>query len=727
MSKAAKKVRLDPGELREPSEAELRLDRSRQLIDREPVYEALLDIFNDIEKGFDRQSERSDALMDFWDVYNCILGPRQVYNGNSSIFTPIVHSAIEARKTRFTNQLFPRNGRYVEAVSSDDNIPYAETALIEHYIQRAKLRTQVCPALIKNGDIEGQCTIQVTWEEFRRHVAQRVKTPIRIEDILTDEDMDDIAEEELIEGRPVVSVIADPDLLVLPTTANSIEEALRDGGSVTTICRWSEAKIMRMIESGEIDNEAGEDLLDELKQDDKNQQRRDKPKEMVDAAGIKSDGRGKFALVYRTWVYLTIDGERRLCLAYYGGVNRVLSCKRNPYWSDRIDIISTPVDKVDGSFKGRSKLEFGIADLQYQANDAVNEGMDSAAYALLPIIMTDPEKNPKVGQMVMTLAAVWETSPNDTQFAKFPPLWKDAFEIVAAAKQEIFQALSVNPAQITGATPSNKKRPTQAEIANEQQVDLLTTADAVTMLEDEIFSPMVTFMLELDRQYRTKPIRIREFGPVGMKQEMAEIPLIQMDKAYSFRWFGVEQARNAQQLQQQVAGLNVLRGVPPQMYPKYKLDLGPILAQMIENLFGPRLAPLTLRVQGDELSTDPNIENQLMAQGFTVPVHMEDDFQKHMQAHQQAMQQTGDPDNRIKVHMMAHLNAQQQKQQQAMMQAQGGGPGQGGPPGQGGQPQGPAGGMRGPRMGAQPMGPRAQGPPGMIHQDQMVDPMRAPR
>lgn len=371
--------------------------------------------------------------------------------------------------------------------------------------------------------------------------------------------------------------------------------------------------------------------------------------------------------------------------------------------------------------------------MQYQANDAVNEGMDSAAYALLPIIMTDPEKNPKVGQMVMTLAAVWETSPNDTQFAKFPELWKDAFEIVAVAKNEIFQALSVNPAQITGATNPNKKRPSQAEIANEQQVDLLTTADAVTMLEDEIFSPMVTFMLELDHQYRTKPIRVREFGPIGMKQDMAQVPLIQMDKTYSFRWFGVEQARNAQQLQQQVAGLNVLRGIPPQMYPKYKLDLGPILAQMIENLFGPRLAPLTLRTQSDELSTDPNIENQLMAQGFTVPVHMEDDFQKHMQAHQQAMQTSGDPDGRIKVHMMAHLNAQQAKQQQAMQQAGGGPQGQGGPPGGGGPqggpggPQGPGAQSRGPRIGATPGPPRSQGPPGMIHSDQMVDPARQPR
>jgi hypothetical protein len=151
-----------------------------------------------------------------------------------------------------------------------------------------------------------------------------------------------------------------------------------------------------------------------------------------------------------------------------------------------------------------SRIKF-VAGLQYQANDACNEGMDSAAYALMPIVMTDPEKNPKVGSMVLALAAVWETSPNDTQFAKFPALWKDALEIVANCKSEIFQSLSVNPAQITQAGNPKSKKPNQAEIANEQQIDLLTTADVVTIMEDEMFSPMLAFMLELDHQYRKRP------------------------------------------------------------------------------------------------------------------------------------------------------------------------------------------------------------------------------
>lgn len=472
-----------------------------------------------------------------------------------------------------------------------------------------------------------------------------------------------------------------------------------------------------MIKTEEIDDEAGEQLLKELQVDEKLRQRQDKAKNMVDAAGIKGGTRGKFALVYRTWTMLTIDGERRLCLAYYAGEQHILGCKRNPYWSDRVDIISAPVDKVDGAFKGRSKLEFGVADLQYHANDVCNQGADSASYALLPIIMTDPEKNPQVGQMVLSLAAVWMTSPNDTQFAKFPELWKDAIELVAVDQAAIFQALSVNPAQITQGT-NPRKKPSQAEIANEQQVDILTTADAVTVMEDEIYTPIVTFMMELDHQYRDKPLRVRQYGPTGMLSNMTQIPLIQMDKMYQFRWFGVEQARNAQALQQQVAGINVLRGVPPQLIQGYRLDLGPLLSHMVDNLFGPRLGATILKDLRQELTMEPEFENQMMVDGFVVPVHPMDDIQKHMQAHQQAAQQTGDPHGTIRVHMMAHMNAFQAQQQQQMEQQMQ----------QGGPPKGGGGGSAGPRIGAVPGAARGgQNPPGAIHQDRMQDPMKVPR
>src|SRR5271157_6381978 len=201
MSKAAKKIRIDPGDVREPSKAEEKLDRADQLMHDQDVEEALLDIFTKIQAGFDKQADRSDDNIDYWECYNCILGNKQVYNGNAQIFVPIVHSAIEARKTRFVNQVFPKNGRYIEAVSEDGTVPHTETALLEHYVRKAKLRTQIAPALCKNGDIEGHMTAQVTWQEFRRHIAFRTKKPAELDVALeTDDDVEDIEEEELVEG-----------------------------------------------------------------------------------------------------------------------------------------------------------------------------------------------------------------------------------------------------------------------------------------------------------------------------------------------------------------------------------------------------------------------------------------------------------------------------------------------------------------------------------------------
>ena len=233
---------------------------------------------------------------------------------------------------------------------------------------------------------------------------------------------------------------------------------------------------------------------------------------------------------------------------------------------------------------------------------------------MMPVIMVDEEKYPQAGSPVLTMGAVWNFIGQPFQF---PPLWKDSLELVAADQQAIFQALSVNPAQITQAM--GKKKPSQAEIANEQQVDILTTADAVTVMEDEIYTPIAMFMLELDHQYRDKPMRVRQYGETGMMSNMVEIPLIQMDKMYQFRWFGVEQSRNAQSLQQQVAGINVLRGVPPQLIQGYRLDLGPLLSHMVDNLFGPRLGATILKDLRQDMTIDPMMENQLMADGLHRP------------------------------------------------------------------------------------------------------------
>lgn len=686
-------------------------DRSAELKDEPGVLKRCLDIYKDVERGYQDQWERGNSQMDYWDIYHCNLGPNQFYSGNSKIFVPIVHDAVNARKTRFVNQMFPQSGKHIEVSASEDK-PQALMSLLEFYIRKCRLRTSVMPALVRNGDIEGQYNLVVGWTRNERHVAMRVKKKPTVDALAIEgeEEFDDIEEETLVHQYPHVEVVADADVLVLPQTSSSVEGALDVGGSVTIIRRWSKEKIRQLIREKEIDKEEGQALLEAMSV--KNREAAiNKSKKMVDAAGIKADGNKTSALIYETWTKLNVKGERRICRAYYGGEEQILSVRRNPYWCDKVPVLSAPVEKIDGSFKGMSKVKF-VETFQYAANDAVNEGMDAAAYALLPIIMTNPEKNPRVGSMVLNVAAIWETSPQDTQFAQFPPLWKDAFSIVQHCKDQVFQTMGVNPAMMPQQVTSPGKKPNQAQIANEQQVDILTTADAVTTLEGEILTPLAQWMIALDHQYRNEDITIRAFGEMGVRAEMEKIEPVQMDRRFEFRWFGVEAARNAQQLQMQMAGMNMLNGIPPEKYPGYELQMAPVMSQFIENLFGPRLAPQIFTDIRKKLTLEAKFENMMLSAGHPVMVHPMDDDAAHMQEHMQEFQESGDLSGQLRVHMMRHGMQMQQKQQAMMAQQQ---QQMAGPPAGGGKSGG-----GGPRQGAVPAPPRGgQQPPGAMHQDRM--------
>jgi hypothetical protein len=679
--------------------------RSDELSSRAAVRDKFLDVLDDVDKGLLDQRERTDDIMDAWDAYNCILGPKQFYNGNSQIFVPIIADAVGARVTRFANQIFPVSQRNVEVTTENADIPHATIALLEHYIRRAKLRTQVIRPLIVNGDVEGQYSLYVGWKEVKRRVVRRESLPLIVDGVEQPDlgTVDDIVEEEIVEGEPDIEVIADNDLLVLPVTADSIDDALRQGGSVTIIRRWTKARIRQKIDDDEIVESEGEALIAAMRKVAETGHR-DTAKNLAQAAGIKRNG--QYTQVFETWTNLKLDGEYQLCRGYYGGDQVVLGLKRNPYWCDKCPVLSGAAEKVTGVFKGKSALSQGVLDLQIFANDTCNEGADTAHFSAMPIIFTDPEKNPNVGSMVLGLASVWMTSPNDTKFAQFPELWKDAFARIAECKAQIFQSLSVNPSMLPQSTGGKAKR-NQAELATEQQVDILTTADAVTNIEEVILTPLVERILEYDHQFRDQPLMVKLFGQMGRKANMQMVEPIQLNRRHEFRWFGVEAARNVAQVQQQIGMANVLKEVPPPLYQGYRLDFAPLMTQLVENTFGPRLAPLTFVSIADDITVDPNEENLMLEHGFDLLTHPSDNDPQHMQAHMQLLQM-GDPHGTVRVHLQRHQQQMQMKAQAAAQQQQQGPPGA--------SPGGPG----GPPPGASPAGPHAvKGPPGQIHQDRL--------
>lgn len=699
------------------------VDRQTQLARRAKVCEQLEKKFSSVERGFNDQADRSDSNIDYWDMYNCRTNGKQKYKGVfSDLYVPLFHNAVEALKTRFLNQIFPVSGRYIEVTTGDgDEKPYAIMALLEQHIERAKLKSKVIPPLLVAGEVEGQYTLHVAWESRERNITVRQSKPI---EPVAGIPMPAMGEIEVLVSEPVnedrirVDVVADNDFLILPATAETIDAALDAGGSVTTICRWSKERIEKAIEDGEIDKDLSAELLVEMGTG--RTQVRNEAKHLADSAGIKAGG--KFALIYRTWTRIVVGDDERLVLAYYAGDGWILGCRLCPYWCDRPDIFTKPVRPMPGVAKGISPA-MPCADMQYMANDYLNMGLDSGILTVNPVVMTDPEKNPRVSSMVLDNMAVWEVSPQNTQVLTFPAVYQHAFNIVQAAERYIEATLGVNAAMLPQQATKPGAKPNQAMVAMEQQIDLLSTAVEVSQIE-ELLSDVVSFMAQLDMQYRDTEITVRSVGRLGVEAEMETVPPLQIGARWRFRWFGVEAARTAQQVQQQIAFVNVLRQFsqdPAVAQSGYRVNPVPVLREGASNAFGPRIAPEVFENISDQLAIDPQLENEMLAGNMFVPVSPMDNDPKHIQAHMRGMQQTIDEAARHQFmqHIGAHQRQMQQKaqaqaMQQMMQQLQAaGGRAQPGMPRRGGQ-------GRPPMPGGQPQMPRQmRQPPGAVPVDQL--------
>jgi len=498
------------------------------LLGDEDIDEQLVKLYERARKAFEEQKERADDLADYWDIYNCKINEHQFYAGDSKVFVPLVNAAIQARKTRFVNQIFPQSKRHVEAITTDGTVPDSLLSLAEHYISSTRLRTEVMPALCVNGDVEGSYHLSLSWRSFKRTIKKRVRSPINPQSGATQPQGKDeaIVTEEILDGRPEIEVLHDSDIVIFPASADSIEDALERGGGVAIIRRYSKAEIERLKDEGVFDKEAGEDLIESLEDVRQKIPEKNIKKQLTDNLGIKL-GKGEPLEVYEVWTKLKLEDEdkssmkrgeksktsRKLCQTFIKSDGVPLGCRESIYWNSKVPILSCPVVKTAGVFKGDSRVKF-CADMQYKANDAVNIAMDSAMYSLMPIVMTDPNDNPRVASMIMSMAAIWECNPNSTKVIQFPDLWEKGFAIAASAKDTILQILSVTPATITQG--ASKKKPTQADIANEQMVDILTTADAVTTLEEGILTPLLQWFIALDYQFRDRELTIKKYGPLGV-------------------------------------------------------------------------------------------------------------------------------------------------------------------------------------------------------------------
>lgn len=333
-------------------------------------------------------------------------------------------------------------------------------------------------------------------------------------------------------------------------------------------------------------------------------------------------------------------------------------------------------------------------------------------YSMLPIIMTDPEKNPNYAMMVYGLAAVWPVDPNSTKFASFPALWKDSLGMCQSIKQQIYESLDVNDMMMGRAPAGRKNAGAVGAQMQEQSVPILDHAER---FEEEILSPLLERFFEYDCQFREEDLSVLTMGEIGVRAAMQTIPPQQWGERYFFQWCGTDYVMNMQRMQQQIATMNVLRGIPPQQLNGRKLDIAPILEILTDNVFGAELSGRILIDDRNKYTISAEIENEMMVNGIMVEVHEADNDPEHLQQHQIAGQASGDPMGLIRTHMEKHVQQMQKKRQMEMGAQQQPQPGMPGVPG------GAASGVAGtPRPGGQPQMPRpGQQPAGAIHPDQM--------
>ncbi len=671
-------------------------------------FKACQDFYEKVRKAYENREEADDAIKEYWAIYNCEPDGNQIYQGNSKCYIPAVRDSVRARSKRALKQNFPVKYKHVDAIGTDGVRPIPQLALLEHYIRATKLKS-ICRSVYIAGDVTGQWNLYIDWMHEIRSVSGMIKRNPIVEKLggeIVDEETEEevIEDDEIVDQGPTISDFATQDLAVIPPTCNDIEKA----DIVSIKLRLSKRQVQKMVDDGIFilpkDTDVTYWMAEKKTREDKNPD-----KARTGDAGIKTEGTNNYLLVYEVTARIEFEkGKKQLAYIYYSGESELIGLIKAPQWNQRRPIISAPVDRISGSFFGCGAVE-AVKWLQWDLNTFFNMGQDSAMYSMLPIIMSDPEKNPNWAMMVVGLAAVWPVDPNSTKFASFPALWKDSMEMCGAIEARIQQSLDVNP-MMMGQMPKGRKNANTA--GAQQQEQSVPIMDHAERFEEEILNPLMERFFEYDCQFREDDITILTMGEIGYHAQMQKVPPNQWGNRYFFQWIGTEYVLNMQRMQQQISTMNVLRGIPPQQLNGRRLDIAPILEILTDNVFGSELSGRILIDDRNKFTVPAEIEDEMMMNGIPAETHEADEDIEHLKIHQEAGQHTGDPMGLIRTHMQAHMMQLQKKRQAAMPPPQPGAPG---------VPGGAGPGVAGaPRPGAQPApGRPMQQPNGAIPAGQM--------
>lgn len=720
MAKATKKKPKDDKKVAAPKPAKKPRDYNYAVDQESELVEKAADWYAKIMLAHDNRNAANESIDENWRIFNCKLDENQQYSGFTEQYIPAVRDAVNARTRRKQKQTFPDNERHVTAVSQDGTRIDAILSLIEHYIRTTKLK-DICQQDNVAGDITGQWGLMVDWRKKMRMITKLVRkaveipiesmdpdSPAALIPHPTDEEQDVEEVQEWISG-PEVTCVATQDVVIIPPTAD-----YQEADCTSVKCRLSKDRCEELIAEGVFVDVDIKDLWVDIKE------KVDPAKDRTHEAGIQTNGTNKHCLIYRAWIYCMLDGERRKFEVYFGPQGKVIGMMTLQLWGGKINLITAPVEPQAGSANGIPRVD-SVKKLQWWINDCAMIAADSAQYAMMPIVMTDPLKNPAYSQMVMSMAAIWPADPNSTEVIQFPPLWKDAFTLIDWLKAQVWQSMDVTDSMM-GRVPAGRKNAQQ--VAAMSQEANIPIEDEGRRYEQMMLEPLVEMLFELDQQFRDEEVTIMTMGEVGIRAKMEAVPPQQYSERYFFRWRGADFMQGLQKMQANIALMNVLRGIPPSQMNRRRLDITPILDAAVELQFGPEVSCRVLIDESKSFTVPPDMEDEMMHNALDVDVHPTDNDIEHLRAHMAAAKIDGDPQGKFRIHMGMHLGqmkAKAMEQQRNVLQ---------GAPGQPGIPGGTGPGVAGtPAPGALPAGPNAnpQQPPGAISTDQIADPHVIPR
>lgn len=592
-----------------------------------------------IEQFFNDQQAFAENLQQYWAAWACE-ELESMYDGIHDLFLPTVHDAIEAGVKRDMSVVFPTSKVWVGVLGANSDAAVGVQRMTNaHLINNGFMDTMRLG--IRTARITGNIIVYVDWVTEKREIPQ-----------LDDTTGEEFMAEELLHEGPIFRAVQTENFIILPIMS-TIQKAHLVGER-----RWvSEEDFEDRLEDGYYI--ADKAFTKELEHFGDNPDQKNIFDAKNTGIGVRVTQGIKMIGVVDVFMDVDIGNGKEPCVVTFTR-NRVLRIVKNPFRRGKRPYFAAVRKDAGTGFFGHGDAQF-VKPFNIAANDLINQGLDSATYAVNPIFRVQPDKSPNWKTFLLAPGAMWVGGMVEPiQIENLAP---QAYELVMGLKQQVAETMGLVP-PVPSSTPGRKA---PATINAMMQAELqMQEADWIRNLESNVLVPICKFLLELDQDNRQEHIVFAE-----SEAEFRVIEPHLVGREFIWEWRGSTQASNPVKIQQVMTALNILSKIPPGALGDKEINIAPLLDYLFGTLLG--LPNQDEIIRDSNISIDPHIENFALMKEVTLPVNKGDNDEQHIQVHSMVQTQASQLHNQQHV---AQMLKKKQAQAQQMM-------GRTGPGGQG--------------------------------------------